>query len=73
MITMSDSPSPEHAPHAEAGTPNTVVNISGGVNFGAQHNVNDAVAMAHLYATARDPQADCAAGAEIDAGGIHGN
>jgi hypothetical protein len=37
---MSDTPSPEPTPPTETGTPITVTNVSGGVNFDAQHDVN---------------------------------
>jgi hypothetical protein len=37
---MADNPPPEPTPPAEAGTPNSVTNISGGVNLDAQRNVN---------------------------------
>jgi hypothetical protein len=37
---MSDNPPPESPPPAEAGTPTTATNISGGVNLDAQRDVN---------------------------------
>ncbi len=37
---MSDNPPPEPTPPAEAGTPTSVTNVSGGVNLDAQHDVH---------------------------------
>ena len=37
---MADNLPPAPTPPAESGTPNTVTNISGGVNLDAQHDVN---------------------------------
>ena len=37
---MSDNAQPEPTLPTEAGTPNTVTNVSGGVNLDAQRDVN---------------------------------